>query len=122
MKFGEAIKSYFYKYATFGGRAGRSEFWFAALFTFLVSTAAGIINPGHLDANGFQQSGTLQNLWSFATIVPNLAIGFRRLHDTNRSGVNLLWALLPLVGWIILIVRLAKDSEPGANQYGEPVK
>jgi uncharacterized membrane protein YhaH (DUF805 family) len=122
MKFGEAIKSFFRKYATFSGRARRSEYWFAVLFVALVGMAASIINPGHMDEDGWRQSGTLENLWSLATLVPSLAIGVRRLHDTGRSGKYLFWLLLPLAGAIMVIVRLCEDSAKGANDYGDPVK
>lgn len=122
MNFGEAIKSYFKNYAVFKGRSRRSAFWYSVLFTALVSTAAGIINPGSLDENGWRNPGALENLWSLATLIPSLAISFRRLHDTGKSGANLFWIFLPVIGWIILLVALVKDGSPGANQYGEPVK
>ena len=122
MKFGEAIKSYFKNYTVFKGRSRRSAFWYSVLFTALVSTAAGIINPGSLDENGWRNPGALENLWSLATLIPSLAISFRRLHDTGKSAANLFWIFLPVIGWIILLMALVKDSTPGANQYGDPVK
>lgn len=122
MGFGEAIKSYFSNYAVFKGRSRRSAFWYTVLFTALVSFAAGIINPGPIDDNGFRNPGTLENLWSLATFIPSLAITFRRLHDTGKSAANIFWIFLPVIGWIILLVALVKDSDAGANQYGEPVK
>jgi uncharacterized membrane protein YhaH (DUF805 family) len=122
MNFGEAIKSYFKNYTVFKGRSRRSAFWYSVLFTALVSTAAGIINPGSLDENGWRNPGALENLWSLATLIPSLAISFRRLHDTGKSAANLFWIFLPVIGWIILLMALVKDSTPGANQYGDPVK
>ena len=118
MSFGNAIASYFAKYATFVGRARRSEYWFALLFTSLVSMAASILFPA--DAHGNPSS--VSNLWSLATLIPTLAIGSRRLHDTGRSGKNLFWLLLPIVGWIILLVYVLEESKSDANQYGAPVK
>ncbi|MEY4499669.1 MAG: inner membrane protein yhaI [Actinomycetota bacterium] len=122
MSFGEAIKSYFKNYAVFKGRSRRSAFWFTVLFTGLVSIALGIINPADADENGFKNPSVLENLWSLATLVPSLAVSVRRLHDTGKSGANVFWIFLPVIGWIILLVAFVKDSEPGANQYGEPVK
>lgn len=122
MNFGEAIKSYFKNYAVFKGRSRRSAFWYSVLFTGLVSMAAGIITPGSIDANGWRNTGVLENLWSLATFIPSLAISFRRLHDTGKSGANLFWIFLPVIGWIILLVAFIKDSAPGENQYGAPVK
>ena len=54
-------------------------------------------------------------------IVPQLAAGVRRLHDTGRSGALLLIGLIPLVGSIILLVWFATEGNPQSNQYGEPV-
>ena len=125
MTFAEAIKSYFKNYVTFKGRARRSEFWFAALFTALVSIAVGIIAPGHREMmNGWEydQNSPLSDLWSLATLLPSLAITWRRLHDVNKSGNYFFYILIPIAGAIMLLIQLTKDSAPGANQYGEPVK
>jgi uncharacterized membrane protein YhaH (DUF805 family) len=125
MTFIEAIKSYFKNYTTFKGRARRSEFWYAALFTTLVSLAISIVAPGHRDMiNGieFDQNSALSDLWNLVTLLPTLAIVWRRLHDVNKSGGWFFFVFLPIVGWIMLLVQFLKDSQPGANQYGESVK
>lgn len=117
MSFGTAIAAFFSKYAIFAGRARRSEFWFAQLFLLLVSLALAIAFPGEGDNNS-----AISNIWALATLIPSLSIGARRLHDTGRTGKNLFWLLLPVVGWIILLVYLLEDSKAAANEYGEPVK
>lgn len=125
MSFGEAIKSFFTKYVTFSGRARRSEYWFAVLFTTLVSTAIGIIWPGTTEVvNGFQfhQNSVMSDLWSLAILLPSLAITWRRLHDIGRKGTYFFFIFIPIAGLIMLIIQLVKDSEPGANAFGEPVK
>ena len=104
MTFGESIRTCFSKYAAFGGRASRSEFWWWFLFTFLVSAASGIVND------------MLSALFSLGVLLPSLAVGARRLHDTDRSGWFLLLWLIPLIGWIILIVWAVQEGkEP--NRY-----
>ena len=104
MTFGESIKTCFSKYTDFSGRATRSEFWWWALFVLLVSAAVGII------------SEVLSGVFSLAVLLPYLAVGARRLHDTDRSGWLQLIALIPLVGWIVLIVWFAQEGkEP--NRY-----
>lgn len=110
MSFGDAISTCFNKYAEFGGRARRSEYWWFFLFTLIVSM---VLSP---------LSTALSVLASLALLVPSLAVGVRRMHDTGRSGWYLLISLIPLVGTIILIVWLATEGEPGANQYGESPK
>lgn len=125
MSFGAAISSFFTKYATFSGRARRSEFWYVVLFTTLVSIVISIVAPGpFMDFNGVmvQQQSMLSNLWSLATLVPSLALTWRRLHDVNKSGNYFFFVFLPIVGWIILFIQLVKDSAAGENVYGAPVK
>ena len=125
MNFFEAIKSYFRNYATFKGRASRSEFWYAALFTFLVTVAIDIVSPGHRSMMGdweYMDSSPLSNLWSLATLVPTLAITWRRLHDVDKSGKYFFWILLPIAGVIMLLVQYCKAGTPEANRFGDPVK
>ena len=125
MSFIDAIKSYFKNYATFKGRARRSEFWFTVLFTFLVSAALSIIFSGPTEMMwdmAVEQSSAAENLWSLATLVPSLAVTWRRLHDVGRSGKYFFFILIPIAGIIMLLIELTKDSQAGANAYGEPVK
>ncbi|HQR59857.1 MAG TPA: DUF805 domain-containing protein [Methylophilaceae bacterium] len=106
MNFGDAIKTCFSKYADFSGRAKRPEFWWFVLFLFLVSLVLGLV------------SNTVSLLFSLGTLIPSLAVGARRLHDTNRSGWWQLIGLIPVIGWIVLIVFCAQEGESGDNQYG----
>ena len=125
MSFGAAIASFFSKYATFSGRARRSEFWYAVLFTTLVSVAISTVFPGTvMVVNDFaiQQASLPSNLWQLAIFVPSLALSVRRLHDVGRKGTYYLFVLLPIIGWILLLIQFLKDSQPGANAFGEPVK
>jgi uncharacterized membrane protein YhaH (DUF805 family) len=114
MNFGESIKFGFNNYATFQGRSRRSGYWFWTLFSALVSFAFSALSGG--DTSNF--FGILGGIASLALFIPSLAYGVRRLHDTNRSGWNLLFALIPLVGAIILLVFFVQDSQPGDNRFG----
>jgi uncharacterized membrane protein YhaH (DUF805 family) len=125
MSFGAAIASFFSKYATFSGRARRSEFWYAVLFTTLVSVAISTVSPGSVmvvNDLSIPQSSFASNLWQLAIFVPSLALSWRRLHDVGRNGTYYLFILIPIVGWIMLFIQFVKDSQPGANAFGEPVK
>jgi uncharacterized membrane protein YhaH (DUF805 family) len=51
-------------------------------------------------------------------LVPSIAVTVRRLHDTGRSGWWILISLVPVIGWIVLLVFMLTDSQPGSNQYG----
>jgi uncharacterized membrane protein YhaH (DUF805 family) len=119
MSFQDAIRTCLQrKYADFSGRARRSEYWFFILFTAIVSAVAGVLDAIFGIRNGpYGGAGPIQGLLQLALLVPTLAVGARRLHDIGRSGWWLLIGLIPVVGWIILIVLFVQDSHP-ANQHG----
>ncbi len=62
--------------------------------------------------------GMLVVLYLFAVLLPAVAVGVRRLHDTGRSGWWLLIAVVPILGTIVLLLFTVKNGEPGDNQYG----
>ncbi|MCU0678434.1 MAG: DUF805 domain-containing protein [Candidatus Pacebacteria bacterium] len=96
-------------YADFEGRVGRQEFWMFVLFSILIQIAFDIVG---LDI--------ISMLVSLGLLVPSLALGARRLHDIGKSGWWQLLGLIPIIGWIIIIVWLATKTAPVANQYGNP--
>lgn len=101
------------KYAEFNGRARRAEYWYFVLFNFLISLALGIVEGIVADTPGI-----LQGVYSLGIIVPSLAVGCRRLHDTGKSGWWQLIGLIPIIGGIVLLVFMVQDSQPEENQYG----
>ena len=104
------IKSVILKnYVNFSGRATRAEFWWFFLFNFIISLILGLLGKA---------GATLQSIWSIAVMLPQLGLGVRRLHDINKSGWLMLLSLIPIVGWIILIVWWAKAGDMTDNQYG----
>jgi uncharacterized membrane protein YhaH (DUF805 family) len=106
MNFADSVKLCFAKYADFSGRAKRPEYWWFALFVFLVSLILGMA------------SDIVSLLFSLLTLLPSLAVGARRMHDTNRSGWwQLLW-FIPVIGWIIMIVLLAQEGDAADNRFG----
>ena len=133
---GDAVKRFFKKYATFSGRASRSEYWWWMLVNFIVITAlviwmfaaaVGSVDPvtGDLEGTGFLFPYALIGLWSLATLVPSLALTVRRLHDGGFNGWLILLGLIPGVGGIAILVFSLMPSKPegarfdaGAQQYG----
>jgi uncharacterized membrane protein YhaH (DUF805 family) len=103
------------KYAVFEGRAARTEYWMFVLFNLIVSVVLSIVDR----MIGIHALGVL---YSLAVLLPSIGVGIRRLHDTDRSGWWLLIALVPFVGWIVLLYFVVQDSTPGDNQYGPSVK
>ena len=117
--FPKAVARFFKKYATFSGRASRSEYWFIVLFNILVSFAwwmiisiiASTMTPnydytslGVLGLGGIM----LYGIYLLAILVPNLALTVRRLHDSNHSGWWLLgyWCAEIILGIIIFIITI----------------
>lgn len=121
--FSEAISRAITNYCRFTGRASRSEFWWWQLFTFIVAAAFGVCQGIFLGLFGYESVlgkcfSYLEWVWCIAIFLPSLGLVFRRLHDIGKSGWNILWSLLPLVGAIILLVFYCRDSEMADNQYG----
>jgi len=106
------------KYAVFDGRARRKEYWYFVLFGTLVSIVIAIVDAATGSFSADAGIGILGSIYALAVLIPTIAVGVRRLHDTNRSGWWLLLALIPLVGTIVLLVFLATDGDPEENQYG----
>ncbi|MCQ2452050.1 MAG: DUF805 domain-containing protein [Oscillospiraceae bacterium] len=100
------------RYVCFEGRAGRKEYWLFFLFNFAVSVVLGILGRG---AGIFT---VIDGLYSLAVLLPGLGLTWRRLHDIGKSGLCILLGLIPVVGWIIVLVYVIKPSEPVANTYG----
>ena len=118
MGFGEAVQSVFSKYATFSGRARRSEYWYFVLLQVIVTA---VLN-GLYSATESVAFSAILVLFDLALLVPSLAVCWRRLHDIGKSGGYYFFILIPLVGWILLLVWMCQDSQPGANQYGPSPK
>ena len=108
MTFQESIKACFNKFADFNGRAKLPEYWWFALFCFGGALVLELLNS------------YVSWAFSLATLIPSLAAGTRRLHDTNKSGwFQLLW-FIPILGWLAMIYFLIVQGDAGDNQYGPP--
>ncbi len=104
----KAVKTCLSKYADFNGRAARPEFWWFMLFWVVVLAVTGLV------------SKYLYGIAGLALLLPGLAAGSRRLHDTGKSGWFQLIGLIPFIGTLIVIYLMAQPGEPAANQYGNP--
>lgn len=107
MDFKQAVQHVLQNYANFEGRACRSEYWYWVL--------AILIADFILYAIGLQ---FLEWLFTLVTVVPSIAVGVRRLHDIDKTGWFVFIALIPVVGWIIMIVWAVTQGTTGPNQYG----
>jgi uncharacterized membrane protein YhaH (DUF805 family) len=119
------------KYATFSGRASRSEFWYYVLFAqliiplILLALIAGAeviaMLSGVGESTAVSSSQTfwelLYGLYTLGVLLPSVAVSVRRLHDIGASGWWLLIAFIPLAGMALLAMYLI-DSSPGPNRFG----
>lgn len=120
-------------YADFSGRARRSEYWGTVLFNGLIQAGLSIILSivatilfSSIEINGEVTFSPLFFLlpdipiyiYGLVWLLPGLAVAVRRLHDIGKSGWNLLWIFLPIIGWIMLIYWYCQDSELGENKWG----
>lgn len=129
MTFSDSIKTCFSKYATFSGRASRSEYWWFALFLIIVGTVLGIAG------------NAISTVFSLATFLPSIAVAARRLHDSDKSGwwqvaplgsgiltavlaaaeINILafaCGVFAVVSVVLVLVWLIKTGTPGSNRFG----
>lgn len=130
---GEAAQRFFKKYATFTGRASRSEYWWWTLIAGVVSIVLNIITSvggaagATTDAAGTTVPGPgalvgiiLLAVWGLAVIVPSLALIVRRLHDVNFSGWMILIGLVPFLGALALLVFMILPSKPEGQRFDAP--
>lgn len=111
------------KYAEFGGRAQRAEYWYFALFNLIFSVVLGIIDGVvGLGVGPEGAIGLLGLVYALAVLIPGIAVTIRRLHDTSRSGWWLLIAFIPFIGAIVILIFMVLDSEAGENQWGPSPK
>lgn len=141
MSFFEAVKAALTKYAVFSGRARRKEYWYFVLFNVIVGVIIGFLGAIMQKPKAMTLLGLL---FTLAFLLPSVAVGVRRLHDTGRSGwwylmsvaglalsqtanqllspENLLLptalALCSLAFTIPIFVWFCRDSQPGTNRFG----
>lgn len=115
MTFFKSVKTVFSKYGTSTGRACRSEYWWFVLFTTIVAVVLGFLSD---DVFHNQAIHAIQGLWLLATILPTIAVQARRLHDINRVGWWQLLGILPIIGWLFILIWYCRKGTLGPNRFG----
>lgn len=106
------------KYAVFSGRASRREYWWFMLFTTLVNIILMVVDAQMGSFNDAVGMGMLGGLYTLLVLLPSIGVQVRRLHDIDRSGWWLLMYLVPLVGFIVVLVFACMKGTPGSNRFG----
>ena len=104
------------KYAHFGGRARRKEYWMFSLFFSISVMVAGILD------SIIGSMGIISALYGLASIVPSISVSVRRLHDIGKSGWFLFVVLIPLIGFIWYLILACTEGNSGENAYGTDPK
>ena len=106
------------KYADFSDRAPRAEYWWFYLLTIVAYIVSTIVDSVIGTGAALGPYGILSMVVMLGLLIPSLAAGVRRLHDTDRSGWWLLIALIPLVGVIVLLIFFVLEGTKGDNRFG----
>ena len=119
-------KCFIQNYANFNGRARRKEFWHYVLWYNIIGFAAVFLASfisAFVDKQlGYAITTRFTRLLSAVFLLPSLAVQARRLHDINKSGWYNFLVLIPIIGWIILIVWSCTEGDKGDNKYGADPK
>jgi len=118
------------RYAEFSGRSRRKEYWMFALFNLLVSAFIGLVALLLYTLDWSEEAmmtvmGPLMVagvIYSVIALIPGIAVTIRRLHDTDRSGWNILWGLVPAIGGFILLYFYVTEGTQGQNRFGPDPK
>ena len=111
----ESVQICFKKYADFEKRASKAEYWWFFLFCFIT----GLVFSVYSSASG---NTTIELLVQLVLFLPSLAVGVRRLHDTNRSGWNYLW-IFTIIGIIAVLIWFCEDGDKTKNRFGtKPIR
>ena len=106
----------------FDGRANRSEYWYFVLFYFLIVIILYYVDISFLGYNPMNPTslGVTQIIFNLLVLIPSLSVTVRRLHDVNKSGWNMLWNLLPIIGTIYIIYLNILKGGIEDNSFGSP--
>ena len=105
-------------YLDFNSRARRTEFWMFTLINILISSGLSLLDL----AAGTTFFTLISSIYSLLVFIPSIAVSVRRLHDIGKSGWYYLLVLLPIIGWIWLIILFATEGENKPNKWGENPK
>lgn len=117
MSFMDATKTCLQQYVGFSGRASRSEYWWFVLVTGIAGFVASILD-GIVFGSGLSDPNWISTALNLGLFLPILSVIFRRLHDHGKSGWNVCWMFLPLLGALYILYLMIIDGEAHDNAHG----
>jgi len=121
LDFATGVKSAWSRYAQFNGRSCRAEFWYFRLSVsggnLLITLVSNLIGVSGSPIAMFVMA-SISLIFALAVIIPDLSVSCRRLHDRDRSGWWVLLILIPIIGWIILLIWVCQPGQRGSNRFG----
>ncbi|QHC71579.1 DUF805 domain-containing protein [Rathayibacter sp. VKM Ac-2801] len=124
-----ALRRFFGNYLRFRGRASRAEYWWIILLGSVVTALLQIADGGRwgldLTLTPYPSRGPFDTAWvaavagiiGLATLIPSLSLVWRRLHDVNRSGLWILAGLIPIAGYVFLLILFVLPPRPGGARF-----
>ena len=118
------------KYAVFGGRSRRAEYWYFVRFSALIGIAVVMIEGMMAGGNGIASEDTVPNpmdsilsiIYTLAILIPSIAVTTRRLHDVDKSGWWQLLHFILFIGSIVILIWMLKPGTTGSNRFGDDPK
>lgn len=127
-----AYLDFWKRYFDFSGRSTRTEYFVPIIINSMIMGALSygsissltdyIINGGTFSLSSVGTFGFLGGIFSLLTFIPGISVWVRRLHDTDRSGFNIFWTIIPLIGTIVMLIFLLSKGTAGYNRYGSNSK
>lgn len=105
-------------YFNFKDRTTRKDYWLTVVINILIGAIISFISGFIIKVTGYHIFDYIMLIYYLLTFIPALAQSVRRMHDVNKSGWYLLMSLIPIVGWIIVLVQECSPSVDVNNNYG----
>ena len=112
----------------FQGRTNRAKFWLVALALLVIEfIVLGVLGGSAAMSDDPQQAlaslgpvaGIVLVIFGLAVTWITIAVGIKRFHDRNKSGVWILIIFVPVIGslWYLVECGFLRGT-PGPNDYG----
>lgn len=114
----ESFKKMFINYFNFEDRTTRKDFWVAILMNIVVSFVLSLVVGFIARVTKLKIYDIFASIYALILLIPCLAQAVRRMHDVNKSGWYLLMDIIPIIGWILVLVAMCSPSVTEDNKYG----